>query len=61
MQAIDNGATVVQDEKPLGIFTRKLNPAQKNYTVGERELLGLQRCIEERTLVQLVVRYYRYR
>ena len=31
------GATVVQDGKPLGFYTRKLNPAQKNYTVGERE------------------------
>jgi hypothetical protein len=35
------GATVVQDGKPLGFYTRKLNPAQKNYTVGERELLGI--------------------
>ena len=35
------GATVVQEGKPLGFYTRKLNPAQKNYTVGERELLGI--------------------
>ena len=35
------GATVVQDGKPLGFYTRKLNAAQKNYTVGERELLGI--------------------
>ena len=35
------GATVVQDGKPLGFYTRKLNPAQMNYTVGERELLGI--------------------
>jgi hypothetical protein len=35
------GATVVQLGKPLGFYTRKLNPAQKNYTVGERELLGI--------------------
>ena len=35
------GATVVQDGKPLGFYTRKLNPAQKNYTVGEIELLGI--------------------
>ena len=34
------GVTVVQDGKPLGFYTRKWNPAQKNYTVGERELLG---------------------
>ena len=35
------GATVVQEGKPLGFYTRKLNAAQKNYTVGERELLGI--------------------
>ena len=35
------GATVVQEGKPLGFYTRKLNSAQKNYTVGERELLGI--------------------
>ena len=35
------GATVVQQGKPLGFYTRKLNSAQKNYTVGERELLGI--------------------
>ena len=35
------GATVVQEGKPLGFYARKLNPAQKNYTVGERELLGI--------------------
>ena len=29
------GATVVQEGKPLGFYTRKLNPAQKNYTVGK--------------------------
>ena len=34
-------ATVVQEGKPLGFYTRKLNPTQKNYTVGERELLGI--------------------
>ena len=35
------GATVVQDEKPLGFYTRKLNLAQKNCTVGEQKLLGI--------------------
>eukprot|EP00537_Pseudo-nitzschia_pungens_P002001 CAMPEP_0172356318 /NCGR_PEP_ID=MMETSP1060-20121228/685_1 /TAXON_ID=37318 /ORGANISM="Pseudo-nitzschia pungens, Strain cf. cingulata" /LENGTH=162 /DNA_ID=CAMNT_0013076351 /DNA_START=91 /DNA_END=575 /DNA_ORIENTATION=- len=34
------GATVCQDGKPLGFYTRKLNSAQLNYTVGEKELLG---------------------
>jgi hypothetical protein len=29
------GATLVQEGKPLGFYTRKLNSAQMNYTVGE--------------------------
>ena len=32
---------MVQDRRPLGFYTRKLNAAQLNYTVGEKELLGI--------------------
>ena len=35
------GATLVQDGKLIDFFTRKLNSAQLNYTVGEKELLGI--------------------
>ena len=35
------GATLVQKGRPLGFYTRKLNDAQLNYTVGEKELLGI--------------------
>jgi hypothetical protein len=35
------GATLVQERKPLGFYTQKLNSAQMNYTVGEKELLGI--------------------
>ena len=33
---IQLGATLVQKGKPLGFYTRKMNAAQLNYTVGER-------------------------
>jgi hypothetical protein len=35
------GATLVQEGKPLGFYTQKLNSAQMNYTVGEKKLLGI--------------------
>ena len=38
---IQLGATLVQKGKPLGFYTRKMNAAQLNYTVGEKELLGI--------------------
>ena len=36
---IQLGATLVQDGRPLGFYTRKLNGSQTSYTVGEKELL----------------------
>ena len=35
------GVTLVQEGKPVGFYTRKLNSAQMNYTVGGKELLGI--------------------
>ena len=35
------GTVISQDGKSLAYYTRKLNPAQKNYAVGEKELLGI--------------------
>ena len=38
---IQLGTTLVQDGTPLGFSTRKLSNTQVNYTVGEKELLGI--------------------
>ena len=32
------GGVIMQDDKPLAFYSRKLNNAQKNYTTGEQEL-----------------------
>ena len=34
------GGAIMQDNKPLAFYSRKLNSAQKNYSVGPKELLG---------------------
>ena len=34
-------AMVVQDGRPLGFYARKLSASQKNYTMGDKELLGI--------------------
>ena len=35
------GGVIMQNNKPLAFYTRKLNSAQSNYSVGEKELLSL--------------------
>ena len=33
------GAVIMQDDRPLAFYSRKLNSAQKRYTTGKQELL----------------------
>lgn len=41
------GAVISQDDKPIAFYSRKLNPAQVNYTTQERELLSIVETLKE--------------
>ena len=41
------GGIIMQDEKPLAFYTRKLNKAQAKYSTGEQELLGIIETLKE--------------
>ena len=41
------GSVVSQDNKPIAFFSRKLNKAQRNYTVTKKELLAILETLKE--------------
>ena len=41
------GSVIVQRDKPIAFYSRKLNPAQTRYTTTERELLSIVETLKE--------------
>ena len=41
------GAAIFQNGKPVAYYSQKLNPAQQNYTVGEKEILSIFKTLKE--------------
>ena len=41
------GATIIQIDKPIAYYRKKLTPAQQNYTTTEKELLACVQTFKE--------------
>jgi RNase H-like domain found in reverse transcriptase len=41
------GAVITQENRPVAYYSRKLNSAQRNYTVGEKEIHAVVETLNE--------------
>jgi hypothetical protein len=41
------GSVIMQDDKPLAFYSHKLTKTQRNYTIGEQELLSIVETLKE--------------
>jgi hypothetical protein len=41
------GSVIRQDQKPIAFYSKKLTATQRNYTVGEREMLSIVKILNE--------------
>jgi hypothetical protein len=41
------GSVIMQENKPIAFYSRKMNSAQRNYTTGEQELLSIVETLRE--------------
>ena len=41
------GGVILQEGHPITFYSQKINPAQKNYMTGEREMLSIVETLQE--------------
>jgi hypothetical protein len=41
------GSVISQDQKPIAFYSKKLTATQRNYTVGEKEMLSIVETLNE--------------
>ena len=41
------GAIISHNNKPIALFSRRINKPQQNYTTTEKELLAIVECIKQ--------------